>query len=233
MGASVLTSRAGALTGERRLAPTLALALTLGTGIVDAVSYFTLDHVFTANMSGNIALLGIGLATGVGSVVGNLFAFSGFVAGSIAAGRFMRLRRRPPLRRVTEALAIELAALVALTVAMASADVGGHPAPRYAVCFALAAAMGVQTGVARRLAATDLNTTVVTMTLHDLAAASRLAGGDSLRAGRRAGAVVALLAGAAIGITLYRWQSWAGLAAAALVVSATTALAATAARRER
>src|SRR5689334_17307564 len=56
----------------------LVLVLTLGTGAVDAVSYFSLDHVFTANMSGNMALLGIGIANGLGTVTGNIYAFGGF-----------------------------------------------------------------------------------------------------------------------------------------------------------
>jgi uncharacterized membrane protein YoaK (UPF0700 family) len=221
------------VTRAERLPLLLALVLTLGTGAVDAGSYVALEHVFTANMSGNIALLGIGVATGVGSVLGNLAAFSGFVAGSIAVARFMRRRRAPHLRRVVEALALELVVLLGLTAAMAAADVRDHDALRYAVCFVLAIAMGTQTGVARQLAVPDLNTTVATMTLHDLAAASQLAGGDSLRAGRRAAAVAALFVGAAIGATLDRWQSWAGLAATALVVAATIAIAVAGGSRDR
>ena len=34
------------------------LALTFVTGIVDAVSFLALGQVFTANMTGNVALLG-------------------------------------------------------------------------------------------------------------------------------------------------------------------------------
>src|SRR6185312_15445592 len=135
---------------EEDLHVALVLVLTLGTGAVDAVSYFSLDHVFTANMSGNMALLGIGIAD--------------------------------------------------------------HSGWRYGVCFVLAAAMGIQTGVARHMSVKDVNTTVATMTLHDLAAASKLAGGDSVRWKRRAGVVVALLGGAAIGIGLDNTVSWGGLA---------------------
>jgi hypothetical protein len=36
------------------------LALTFTTGLVDAVSYLALGRVFTANMTGNIVLLGSG-----------------------------------------------------------------------------------------------------------------------------------------------------------------------------
>lgn len=216
-----------------RLHLALALALTLGTGAVDAVSYFTLDHVFTANMSGNIALLGVGAATGFGGVLGNVFAFAGFVAGSIAVARFLRARRAPQLRSAIDALAFELALLLALTATMAAVDVAGQPGWRYAVCGVLAVAMGVQTGVARHLAVRDVNTTVATMTLHDLAAASRLAGGDSRRAGRRAGAVAALFLGAALGVVLDRWVRWGGLAAASAIVAVAIAIALAARPRRR
>ncbi|OJU81307.1 MAG: hypothetical protein BGO11_08975 [Solirubrobacterales bacterium 70-9] len=190
---------------------TLVLVLTLGTGAVDAVSYFSLDHVFTANMSGNMALLGIGIANGLGSVTGNIYAFGGFVLGSIAVGRFMHGHRGPFLRTALEALIAQLAIFVALTVTLGLVDVAADAAWRYAVCLVLAAAMGIQTGVARHMSVKDVNTTVATMTLHDLAAASKLAGGDSVRWKRRAGVVVALLAGAAIGIGLDNTVSWGGL----------------------
>jgi len=40
-----------------RFLPPLLLALTAVTGFVDAVSYLALEHVFTANMTGNIVFL--------------------------------------------------------------------------------------------------------------------------------------------------------------------------------
>jgi uncharacterized membrane protein YoaK (UPF0700 family) len=190
----------------------LVLVLTLGTGAVDAVSYFSLDHVFTANMSGNMALLGIGIANGLGTVEGNIYAFAGFVVGSILVGRFMHRHEGPFLRVALEALLAQLAIFVALTVVLGVVDVADHAGWRYGVCFVLAAAMGIQTGVARHMSVKDVNTTVATMTLHDLAAASKLAGGDSVRWKRRAGVVVALLGGAAIGIALDNTVSWGGLA---------------------
>jgi Protein of unknown function (DUF1275) len=42
------------------------IVLTFTTGLVDAVSYLGLGHVFTANMTGNVVLLGFGLAGGTG-----------------------------------------------------------------------------------------------------------------------------------------------------------------------
>ena len=39
--------------------PLLLIVLTVVTGLVDAVSYLKLGHVFVANMTGNVVLLGL------------------------------------------------------------------------------------------------------------------------------------------------------------------------------
>src|SRR5690349_3347487 len=51
---------------ERALLPAL-LVLTVSTGIVDAVSYLGLGHIFCANMTGNVVILAFALvgASGV------------------------------------------------------------------------------------------------------------------------------------------------------------------------
>jgi hypothetical protein len=63
------------------------LALTFSTGLVDAVSYLGLGRVFTVNMTGNIVLLGFGIA---GSedlpVVAPLVSLGAFLAGSAIGG---------------------------------------------------------------------------------------------------------------------------------------------------
>ena len=53
--------RRGAMSLRHPLTRAL-LALTFTTGLVDAVSYLALGRVFTANMTGNIVLLGFGIA---------------------------------------------------------------------------------------------------------------------------------------------------------------------------
>ncbi len=40
----------------------LLMVLTFGTGIVDAVGYLALDHVFIGNMTGNVVILGMAMA---------------------------------------------------------------------------------------------------------------------------------------------------------------------------
>ena len=54
-------AKAGGDTGERALLGIL-LVLTVLSGLVDAVCYLGLGHVFTANMTGNVVLLGFAAA---------------------------------------------------------------------------------------------------------------------------------------------------------------------------
>lgn len=100
----------------------LLVALTAATGMVDAVSYLGLEHVFTANMTGNVVLLGFALAgTGQVSIPASLLTIAAFLAGAAGAGR---LGRRLQARRYrwiglalgAEALLVGSAALVALDV---------------------------------------------------------------------------------------------------------------------
>ena len=41
--------------------PAILLAMTAISGIVDAVSFIALGHVFTANMTGNVVFLGFAI----------------------------------------------------------------------------------------------------------------------------------------------------------------------------
>src|SRR5438270_7859854 len=63
------------------------LVLTFTSGLVDAASYLGLGHVFTANMTGNVVLLGFGIAgSGDLPVVGPLVSLGAFLVGGVAGG---------------------------------------------------------------------------------------------------------------------------------------------------
>jgi hypothetical protein len=47
---------------QQSVTPAILLVMTLVTGIVDAVSYLAVGHVFTANMTGNVVLRGFAVA---------------------------------------------------------------------------------------------------------------------------------------------------------------------------
>src|SRR5580658_9584836 len=73
------------------------LALTVVTGLVDAVSYLRLGRVFVANMTGNIVFLGFSVDRHSGlSPIASLCAIGGFVVGALAGGRVAsHLANRP------------------------------------------------------------------------------------------------------------------------------------------
>src|ERR1700722_19524427 len=78
---------AAARPGERSLLSVL-LALTLLSGLVDAVCYLGLGRVFTANMTGNIVVLGFAVAGARGfSVTATLTSLAFFLAGAFCVGR--------------------------------------------------------------------------------------------------------------------------------------------------
>ena len=59
------------------------IALTFTTGLIDAVSFLGLGSVFTANMTGNVVLLGFAVVGVPGlSVTRSLLALGGFLVGA-------------------------------------------------------------------------------------------------------------------------------------------------------
>jgi uncharacterized membrane protein YoaK (UPF0700 family) len=179
------------------------IGLTVVSGLVDAVSYLGLGHVFTANMTGNIVVLGFAAAGAKGfSAPACLTSLGAFLLGAAAAGRAARRlssrRHLLLLAMSVEALATGICAAIGFGVATVS---GGWP--RYTIIAVLAVGMGVRNSTIRRLAVPDLTTTVLTMTLTGLAADSSLAGGVNPQAGRRIAAVGAMLLGAFAGATAF------------------------------
>jgi Protein of unknown function (DUF1275) len=68
-------------TPEEVLSP-LVVLLTIATGIVDALAYLRLGHVFVANMTGNVVFLGFAAAGAHGlSAPGSLLALACFLPG--------------------------------------------------------------------------------------------------------------------------------------------------------
>jgi uncharacterized membrane protein YoaK (UPF0700 family) len=181
----------------------LLVGLTVVTGLVDAVSYVALGHVFVANMTGNVVFLGFALAGAPGlSVWAAIAAAAAFLSGATAGGRIgaaLGAHRGRTLRAAaaTSAALVLLAALVALV-----ADDPVSSGTRYVLIVLLGLAMGVQNAIARRLAVPDLTTTVLTLTLTGIAADSRLAGGPGGHPSRRLVAVAAMFAGALAGALL-------------------------------
>ena len=179
------------------------LALTFSTGVVDAVSYLGLGRVFTGNMTGNVVLLGFGVAGGSGlPVIAPVISLASFLVGAGVGGAIShRLGDRFP-RHLSSALVIEVGLLALAAILAALIDVRPNKPSGDVIIALLAFAMGVRNSAVRHTGVPDLTTTVLTMTLTAFASDSRPAGGSGAGSARRVAAVIAMFGGALIGAAL-------------------------------
>ena len=197
------------------LSPAMVL-MTFIAGLVDALSYLALGHVFVANVTGNIVFLGFALAHA------QCFAFGAFIGGRIIR-RFGEHRARHLLISSIVQAAFILAALIGLyllnhysaepALGMGSIQVSSQPSLNFPTArhidvhhlmliVLIAPAMGIQNSTARRLAVPDLPTTVLTMTVTGIVADTSAHGHEMSKLGRRAVAVLAMFLGALTGAAL-------------------------------
>jgi uncharacterized membrane protein YoaK (UPF0700 family) len=195
------------------------LALTFSTGLVDAASYLGLGHVFAANMTGNVVLLGFGIAGAGGlPVVAPLVSLAAFLLGAWLGGRLGARRAGGTPRHLAAALTVEAGMLLAATVLAAAVHVRAGAFSAVAVIALLAMGMGARNAAVRALGVPDLTTTVLTMTLTALAAELGSVRGRAPGSVRRMAAVISMLAGALVGALLQKTS-------VALVLGIATALA--------
>lgn len=179
------------------------LGLTVVSGLIDAVSYLGLGHVFTANMTGNVVVLGFAAAGAPGfSVPHTATSLGCFLLGAVAGGRVTRWLGGGS-RRTWARLTLAAEAVLVGGAAAAAFAAPHATATRYAVIGLTAVAMGLRNATVRKLDVPGLTTTtVLTMTLTGLAADSRAGGGSGSCSPRRSAAVVAMAAGAWLGAWL-------------------------------
>ncbi|MGT2425466.1 YoaK family protein [Amnibacterium kyonggiense] len=223
------------LRDQGRLHLGLMLTLTFSTGVVDAIGYLGLDKVFTANMTGNVVILAMGLTGQDGlPIVGPVVALAGFVIGAGVAGRLLRGVPKGWHRRDTVVLSLVAALLlVALIPTAFITATPARPELGLPVTALLAVAMGMQAGTARHVGVVDVTTVVITSTLAALAFDSRLGRSTGQTWFRRLAAVVLLALGALSGAALLLVAFWVGLALAAVLLVAVAALGALGGRAAR
>ena len=185
--------------GQRPLHFVLVV-LTFVTGLVDAVTYLAYGHVFAANMTGNVIVLGFALG-GAGdiSATASVVSLAAFIVGAASSARLGRAlqptRQRWLLSMLgTETALLALAAVVSLQPRAVLNDL--------LVVGLLAVAMGMRIVTVRRLGVSDVSTTVLTSTLAGLAADALFSGAPLRTAGVRLLIVAAMLLGAAAGAVL-------------------------------
>jgi uncharacterized membrane protein YoaK (UPF0700 family) len=211
------------MTPETRLNHTLPLLLHIATtitGLIDAISYLALGHVFTANMTGNVVFVAFAVAGVPGlSLTRSLTALVAFLIGALIGGRVAtRLSEVSTPRWITTALSLESALLLVATLAAINfRNSSGSSFQLYSIIVLTACAMGIRNATVRKMAIPDLTTTVLTLTITGLGADSRFAGGTSPRWRRRILAVLLMFFGAAIGTLLLRRSLVLPLATATLL----------------
>ena len=199
------TVDAGTLTQDARNGPLplLLIVLTVVTGLVDAVSYFKLGHVFVANMTGNVLFLGSATADAAEfSVAISLVAIGSFLLGALAAGRLGSSTGEHRGRFLALATYAQVCVVAAALVVSLAPSGMGSAVNEYSLVVLLAFAMGLQNAAARRLGVPDLTTSVLTQTLTGLAADSHFAGGADPNIQRRLVAIAAMVIGASLGAAL-------------------------------
>ncbi|WP_329577460.1 DUF1275 domain-containing protein [Kitasatospora sp. NBC_01250] len=185
--------------------PPLLLVLTVVSGMIDAVSYLTLGHVFVSNMTGNVVFLGFALAGAPGfSLAASLTAVTAFACGAFLGGRLLAglPHRGQVLLRGTAAETLLLAAVAVLLAAEPVVTLGQSSSSRYLAIAVAAVGMGIQNATVAVLAVPDLTTTVLTRTITGIFAAPEDAGRWGEPTGRRLISVLTLILGAVAGALL-------------------------------
>jgi uncharacterized membrane protein YoaK (UPF0700 family) len=207
----------------RRLDLAMLLLLTFSTGMVDAIGYLGFDKVFTGNMTGNVVILGMGLAGAEDvPVLRPALALVFFMIGAALSGRILGDIGEAWHRRTTLIFGIVAAGCAGLAL-----YVGLVPDPEIGLAgtiftSALSALMGAQAAAARKMKIADVTTVVVTSTIVGLASDSRLAGGSSVRWVRRLLAVILILVGALAGAATLALNQWIGIALVAVMIAIAT-----------
>lgn len=189
----------------------LALLLSVVTGIVDAVAFTRLFHVFPANQSGNLILLGIGIGD---PVLGeswrpalSMLAFAlGVTVAYFVGRRFQRARRRATLQGI-ECILLVCVALLAGDVSPIESSADGL---RLVALLGLSGcAMGLQTVIIGRVAGVGMSTTFETAAIVNLTESTVATGGPRIHLRTvviLAAVLVSYSGGAAIGsFTARHW----------------------------
>jgi uncharacterized membrane protein YoaK (UPF0700 family) len=207
--------------GDRSQTLTFVLLILTGlAGIVDAESFLSFGHVFTANMTGNVVFIAFAAAGAPGlSVARSGTALVGFLGGATLGARMaLHLDRHKASRVLAAALFAQAALLFAATALAIGRE--GWPADRQAHLYAAIAltslAMGIQNVTALKLGVPGLTPNVLTGALTGIAGDASLGPRNPVWT-RRVASVVMMFAGALLGVWLWRLSAvWPLMAAAAV-----------------
>jgi uncharacterized membrane protein YoaK (UPF0700 family) len=200
----MITMQDRARLGAKEVRDLLLILLAFGAGAVDAISFLGLGRVFTANMTGNIVLLGLAAGSAAGSeATRSAISLAAFCFAVFTA---LWISRRPERDRlpagVVVALGLETAAQGGFLAGWLLSSARPQGAAEDVLVGVSALAMGLQSGAVIRLGVRGVSTTYVTGTLTGLISEVVSATGSTRDWARRVLVLVALLAGAACAAVL-------------------------------
>jgi uncharacterized membrane protein YoaK (UPF0700 family) len=197
--------------------------LTVVAGTVDGVSILRIDHVFVANVTGNVIFIGLAL---VGarefSFTAPVVVLVSFLIGAALSARVFLRRGKHRGHLAYVACVVQSTELVIVTVLFVVTRHAGADL-RLSALVILALGMGAKSALARAINVPGLTTSVVTTTLTGLASDAGLGSWRSVGFLVRVVATSALLVGAVLGGALaVTTDSWCPLAlATAIALTAT------------
>ncbi|WP_322907617.1 YoaK family protein [Paenibacillus campi] len=140
----------------------IIVLLCFVAGIVDVIGYLNLGRVFTANMTGNIIVMGMAIGNlHTVSFLRSGVAFAGFIAGNAVARLLLGSRKPdgPWSSRLTILVVLQIVFFLLFALLAKGLLI---PAIEYSLIILLSFTMGMQTTMARRLGIAGISTTVLT-----------------------------------------------------------------------
>lgn len=183
------------------------VALTVTTGMVEAVSFLALGPVFTAVQTGNTLFLGFAVVgSGEFSAAASGASLIGFAIGAALGARLSSRADALGRRWLVRALVAESVLLAVAGLTGWTAGRSGHPPAfrQYVVVALVALAMGMRNITTLRASVPDMPTTVITRTMTALIGTSPFGLDSRIPSGpryelRRTASVGAMFAGGLLG----------------------------------
>lgn len=144
----------------------MLILLASVAGSVDVMSYYRLDHVFTANMTGNTILLGLAIGQGkLASSLHSLAALAGFFTGTVAGALIVENKKKGWSYYITLSVGIECFIIFILALIWFESGTTLRDPILYISILLSAIAMGLQSATIRHLNIPGVVTTFITGTI--------------------------------------------------------------------
>lgn len=135
-------------------------------GSIDVMSYYRLEHVFTANMTGNTILLGLSIGQGkLASSMHSLAALAGFFTGAFVGALIMENKKKGWSYYITLSVGLELFIIFILALIWFEESTPLQNSILYVSILLSAIAMGIQSATIRHLNIPGVVTTFITGTI--------------------------------------------------------------------